>query len=251
MTNQITGRPMDMSRFSQDLLECAKSHNPKRPPHLGVRYRARGGFLPEPGNTIVCHVEKGSRTQEALIAARERYLEAPEAEQFIFTPITSLHMTLFQGIIEFRRKPGFWPSDIPLDTPIDDMTEIMAARLEAFPVFDPFQVAVTTARPAGLLVDGHREEDRRTMRHWRNAFADLLGYRHPDHDDYRFHITFAYVIERLSDAALPHWQDMLNRVAEDVASEVPVLELCPPAFCAFEDMNHFEELLIFDFDEQD
>jgi len=41
---------------------------------------------------------------------------------------------------------------------------------------------------------------------------------------------------------------MLDEVADDIRRKAPVLELTPPAFCVFEDMNHFHELLIFDFE---
>ncbi|MBB6508843.1 hypothetical protein F4695_002192 [Rhizobium soli] len=237
---------MDARLISQDLLKYSATHNPRPPPRLGTRYGRRGGFLPEPGNTIVCHLEKGSATQALLVAARARYLEMPEAERFLFTPVTSMHMTLFQGVIEYRRKPRFWPEDIPLETPIEDMTEIMAARLEGFSTLDPFQVAVKSAKPSGLVVEGKSENDRRAMKAWRDALARLLGYRHLDHDDYAFHITFAYVIERLSDAALPAWQLMLDEVTAEIQRAAPVLQLRPPAFCSFEDMNHFHELMIFD-----
>ena len=48
--------------------------------------------------------------------------------------------------------------------------------------------------------------------------------------------------------ALPRWQAMLDEVVSDIREQTPVLELDPPAFCYFEDMNHFSELLIFDFE---
>ncbi len=240
---------MTERQFSPELLRYAASHNPAPPSHRGTRYGKRGGFLREPGNTVVCHVEKGSETEQALVDVRDGYLDMPEADKLLLTPITSLHMTLFQGIIEYQRKPGFWPADLPLDTPIDDMNEIMAARLEAFQPLDPFSVIVSGAGPAGLTVEGRREEDRKAMRSWRDAFADLLGYRHPDHDTYVYHITFGYPTERLSDAALPVWQSMLDGIAGRIAVRVPELELTPPAFCVFEDMNHFHEILIFDAEE--
>ncbi|MFJ6324445.1 MULTISPECIES: DUF1868 domain-containing protein [unclassified Rhizobium] len=238
---------MDFDAFSPELLKYAKSLHPEPPRYLGTRYDRSGVFKPEPGNTIVCHVTEGSQTQRAMVAARQKYLDMPEAGQFAFTPVSSLHMTLFQGIIEYRRSRPFWPADIALDAPIDEVTEIMGERLKAFSMRDPFKVAVTKARPSGLLVDGATEADRRTMRAWRNALADLFGYRHPDHESYPFHITFAYAIERLVDEALPRWQAMLDEVAAKLRAEVPVLELRPPAFCSFEDMNHFEELLVFEF----
>ncbi|MGO8367591.1 DUF1868 domain-containing protein [Rhizobium ruizarguesonis] len=239
---------MTITTFSPELLFCSKRHNPTPPAHLGSRYRKVGGFLPEAGNTIVCHLEKGSQTQSVLIEAREKYLAMPEAPQFLFTPISSIHMTLFEGVIETRRRQDCWPGDLPLDTPIDDMTALMAARLEGFSMFDPFKVAIAEARPSGLLVDGATANDRKVMRAWRSALADLLGYRQPNHEDYKFHITFAYAIERLEDEALPRWQAMLDDVADDIRRQAAVFELTPPAFCMFEDMNHFHELLIFDFE---
>ncbi|MBX4948779.1 DUF1868 domain-containing protein [Rhizobium binae] len=237
---------MTAMTFSPELLRYSKRHNSNPPAHLGSRYRKAGGFLPEAGNTIVCHVEKASRTQATLIEARERYLVMPEAPQFLFTPISSLHMTLFEGIIESRRRQECWPHALPLDAPIDDMTALLAERLEGFSMAEPFKVAVVAARPSGLLVDGVTESDRKIMRAWRDAFADLLGYRQPNHLDYKFHITFAYPTEWLEDEALPRWQAMLDSVAADIRRKTPVLELTPPAFCVFEDMNHFHELLIFD-----
>ena len=238
---------MSAAHLSPDLLFYSTSRHPEPSVHLGRRFDLSGTFQYEPGNTVVCHVVEGSETQQALIDARAKYLAMPEAGQFTFTPISSLHMTLFQGIIEHRRGANFWPADLPSDMPIDEITEVMGERLKSFSMRDPFKVAVTHARPSGLVVDGTTEEDRRTMRAWRDAFADLLGYRHPDHETYAFHITFAYVIERLSDEALPSWQQLLDEVSSDILARVPILELQPPAFCSFDDMNHFEELQVFNF----
>lgn len=237
---------MDFNSFSPELLNYARSLHPQPPLGLGTRFDRSGVFLPEPGNTVVCHLPEDSQTQRAIIAARQKYLDMPEARQFAFTAVSSLHMTLFQGIIEYRRAPAYWPADVALDTPIDAMTEIMGERLKAFAGRDPFEVTVINARPSGLVVAGATEKDRAAMRDWRNAFADLLGYRHPDHETYVFHITFAYAIERLANEALPRWQRMLDEAAAELRAQLPVIELQPPAFCSFDDMNHFEELLVFE-----
>lgn len=71
-----------------------------------------------------------------------------------------------------------------------------------------------------------------------------FGHRQPQHDDYRFHMTFAYMIDWLRDDELPAWQQMLDAELALLQREAPVLELRPPAFCRFADMNHFEELLV-------
>jgi hypothetical protein len=238
---------MDATSFSRDLLNCAKTRNAGPPPYLGRRYDRSGKFLPEPGNTVVCHLVADSETEKAIIEARARYLAMPEAPQFAFTPISSLHMTLFQGIIEYRRRLPFWPADIPLETSIEEMTALFLERLEDFPGGVPFRVHVTKAKPTGLVLEGVTAEDREAMKGWRDALADIFGYRHPDHETYEFHITFNYVIEGLEDEALPRWQSLLDEVVAGISERAPVLELRPPAFCSFEDMNHFEEVRVFDF----
>lgn len=235
---------MDAAMISPKLFPFSKVRNPGVPAHFGSRYDASGRFLPEPGNTVVCHLIEGSETQRALVDARGRFLAMPEAACLAFTPISSLHMTLFQGVIETRRKPGYWPPELPLDTPIDDTTAVLEQRLVGFQGGPPFRMRVAEVLPTGLVVVGASETDRLALKTWRDRLADLFGYRHPDHDDYEFHITFAYVIERFDEEALIRWQRMLAEVVDDIRRRAELLELCPPAFCSFKDMNHFEELLV-------
>ena len=227
-----------------DLSPFSKRRHPEPPPHLGTRYDRSGSFLREPGNTVVSHVVDGSETQKVLVEARQRYLDMTEAAQLAFTPVSSLHMTIFQGVIEYRRKSGFWPPDLALDMPIDETTVRLRERLREFTGEPPFKVHVVEALPTGLTLDGITAADRKALRDWRDALADIFGYRHPDHDSYRFHITFAYVIQRFDDDALTSWQTMLEQVVADIRQRLDHVELRPPAFCSFEDMNHFEELVV-------
>jgi hypothetical protein len=215
------------------------------PRHLGTRYDRSGAFQPEPGNTVVCHIVEGSETQKALAEARARFRAMPDAASLAFTPLESYHMTLFQGIIEGRRNAPYWPAEVAGDTPIAEMTALFAKRLELFRPRATFNVEVTAVVPTGLIVDGVTAEDRHAMADWRNGFAEAFGYRHPDHDSYQFHITMAYVIDWLDDAALPGWKAMLDETYADIRRHAPVIELRAPAFCSFEDMNWFEELCVF------
>lgn len=231
--------PPNAARYS-------RSAHSKAPSHLGTRYTRDGAFLPEPGNTVVCHLVEGSETQRALVDARARYQAMPDCASLAFTPVESYHMTLFQGILEGRRNYPYWPKDLAGDTPIPVMTERFLERLKGFAGGPAFKVAVQSVRPTGLIVEGVTAADRHAMASWRNEFAEVLGYQHPDHDSYEFHITMAYMIDWLDDAAVPAWQDMLDAVQADIVRRAPVLELRAPAFCSFADMNWFEELAVFD-----
>ncbi|WP_434724057.1 DUF1868 domain-containing protein [Mesorhizobium sp. RIZ17] len=218
--------------------------NPTKPTHLGTRYDTAGNFLLEPGNTVVCHLVQGSPSQAAIVEARDRMLAMPDADRLAFTPISSLHMTLFQGIIEYRRRLPYWPSDVPLDTSIDDMTQLYLQRLEGFEACPSFRVKTVHITPNGLTVAGASAEDERILRLWRDALSVPFGYRHPDHDTYVFHITFAYQIRRLANERAGAWRDLFDDCLSFLEREAPVIELRPAAFCSFKDMKHFEELLV-------
>jgi len=222
------------------------AENADAPLHLGSRYDEAGTFVSDPGNTVVAHLVPGSVTETALLAARQRYLSMADADGLAFTAASSLHMTLFQGVLDRRRETPFWPEDVPLDMPLREVTDLMLARLTGFSAGPDFAVELVQAVPTGLIVEGVSEADRQAMAEWRDRFAALLGYRHPDHERYQFHITFAYPIRWIADQRLGVWADMLDEITDTIKQQVPVLELRAPAFCVFDDMNHFQELLVFD-----
>ncbi|MBZ9653434.1 DUF1868 domain-containing protein [Phyllobacterium lublinensis] len=226
------------------LARYAASHNSVAPRHLGTRYDANGTFLKEPGNTVVCHLVGGSDSERAILEVRKRMMSVPDAGRLTFTPASSLHMTLFQGIIEYRRALPYWPDDVPLDTSIDAMTSIYLERLDGLQNQGAFRIKVIDVSPVGLTVAGVTDEDDATIKAWRDALSIPFGYRHPDHDTYVFHITFAYPIGWLPDERLSAWQELLESSLEFLQHEAPVIEIRPPAFCRFNDMNQFEELLI-------
>ncbi|TGU97067.1 DUF1868 domain-containing protein [Mesorhizobium sp. M00.F.Ca.ET.151.01.1.1] len=218
--------------------------NPMPPTHLGTRYDTSGNFLIEPGNTVVSHLVSGSPSEAVVLAVRDRMMAMPDADRLAFTPVSSLHMTLFQGIIEYRRRLPFWPRDVPLDTGIDAMTRLYLERLRGFQGAGPFNIKVVEIVPTGLTVAGATDEDVRIMRAWRDALAVPFGYRHPDHEAYVFHVTFAYQIQRLADDRAAAWQALFDESLALFGREASVIEIKPPAFCAFRDMKHFEELQV-------
>jgi hypothetical protein len=234
-----------MTSINPSLLAFSRSANTTPPRHLGIRYSTDGTFLSEPGNTVVCHTTTGTPSHAAILSVRERMMRLPQADRLAFTHASSLHMTIFQGIIEYRRNRPYWPDDMSLDTPIDVMTAHYRDRLKDFAPLGPFRARITDLTPEGLTLEGDSAADRLCLRAWRDAFARVFGYRHPDHDHYEFHITFAYIIDWLDDAVLSRWQEMLVEQLAYLKEQTPVVDLNPPAFCSFEDMNHFEELIVF------
>ena len=226
-----------------EIARFAAGQNAKPPSRLGQRYSATR-FLPEGGNTVVCHLDQSVPSHRAILEARERMQALPGAENFLYTPAASLHMTVFEGVIETRRTADAWPADIDRDAPVATVTEALMKRLEPFSAPPAFAVRVKDVLPTGLLLTGATTEDDRIMRDWREALTTPFGYRHSDHDAYRFHMTFAYPTGWIPDDLVPVWIEELNAIRKDLSQAAPVIPLKAPAFCRFADMEAFEELRV-------
>jgi hypothetical protein len=231
--------------MASSLQDYSAANRTDPPRYLGSRYDEAGKFLPDPGNTVVCHLKKGSATEAALLAVRER-IRHKAGNCMAFTAPASLHMTLFQGILDRRRSQSFWPEGVALDTPVPAMTDLFAQRLVGFKPGPSFAVEAVAVLPSGIVVDGVTAADRHALADWRNRLADVFGYHHPDHDAYEFHITYAYPISWIAPAEMGSWQALLDEALVFIRLAAPVLELDAPAFCSFKDMNRFDELVTLD-----
>lgn len=223
--------------FAENFVETGRSE----PPHyLNRRFDAEGTFLPQPGNTVVSHVLDGSATQQALVRLREALRALPCGDCFAYTPVSSLHMTVFQGTIEGRRKPAYWPQELACEAPIDETTAFFLDRLKTFPKASEFRMRPVEVTPLGVVVTGATLADERNIRALRDRLTVPFGYSHPDHRSYTFHITLAYLKAWLPAGAEAIYLPALVELTRSLVTEVEVLELEVPAFCTFNDMTEFK-----------
>lgn len=221
----------------QDILSPGPGAPPPR--HLGTRYDAAGRFLPEAGNTVVCHVPPGSPTADTLDDLHRALRALPWADRFAFTPPASFHMTVFDGVIDTARGAGDWAAGLPADAAIDATTAALAARLEGFAPPPPFRMAIAAVTPFGLSLRGATPQDEAHARAWRDALSAALGIRRANHAAYAFHLTMAYPLAWLPREALPALAAHLQRLTAQMQARLPALDLTRPAFCRFADMTAF------------
>lgn len=233
--------------------EAAAGNDPERPfPWIGKKFTADGRVLPFPGNTIICPIASEHPAMAALQTFRAALATEPYAHKFTFTPPSSYHMTVFEGVVDAERRPGFWPSDLRSDAPLEACNRLFLQKLEAFDLgcAPRFRMRVMEGpgniemRPgAGIyLVPIDAEEDRK-LRQLRDRLAEVLTLHQPNHQTYRFHTTQTYAITPLTEAETARYRTVRRTSLEVLAAAMPVLELGAPAFCVFEDMFAFNPRL--------
>ncbi|MCL6285461.1 DUF1868 domain-containing protein [Ruegeria sp. 2012CJ41-6] len=197
-----------------------------------------------PGLTTLCHIDRGSAAHAALGRIAAALRTGPHAHAFAFLPPDSFHMTLFDGVIDYRRDGVHWPEYLPSDAPIAQVEADWRARLQDFHLPQRFEIDVNGVVGGYTCpVSGADAEHERQLRECRDQLAERLQLRRANHDSYGFHITLAYQVQWLDPQAGQDVVALSDQLFADHGDALRRVEIGPVEFCRFENMYHFEPLL--------
>lgn len=161
-------------------------------------------------------------------------------------------MTIFDGMRESECEPGMWPPG-RAKIPLAESTIIYREKLSAFGrtqlkdlgLAPPYKMRVRSidANTAGigLELEGATTEEEGRMRRLRDAIADVLGFRAPNHHAYIFHVSVAYFLRHVDGESREELERVLKRHLPRF--QAGILRLGAPEFCTFEDMHAFPRVM--------
>ena len=221
----------------------------KYPPGLPDKFDPDGNVLHFPGNTIIFPLREDTQNNtelySSLLLLHDKIKESPLAHLFALLPPSSYHMTVFEGVTDKHRKPGYWPSDMSLDDSLENCTVYFTAKLRSFNLSNdlPYHLSIVGFNSLDSGIGPHIEphtKDNYQLRGLRNRLANLLKYRHSDHATYGFHLGLAYNLMWLTD---DQKTEMMSLLMDHFQSMPKEFKLGPPKFCRLEDMYMFEPIL--------
>ncbi|KAI8270215.1 hypothetical protein K4K58_011616 [Colletotrichum sp. SAR11_239] len=218
---------------------------PQYPAGVPSKFAPDGPVQAFPGNTIICHLSPSDPLYVSMQELSNKLAASKFASLITLLLPTSFHMTVFEGVCDQVRKPGYWPSDLPLEAPLEECNSKFVKALGAFHLGDehapPYKMTVRGFDPLeigiGVWLDGRTPAETERLRSLRNKLADKLNIRHPIHDGYGFHLSVAYLLRHLTDEQNRELLALLLNHFEDMPKE---FELSAPEFCTFENMFAFK-----------
>lgn len=219
------------------------------PPSVGYKFHANGEVRYFPGNTIICPLTRAEPGLCAAVSlAQDRLKAAAFAAAYSFLPPDSFHMTMFEGVLEEKRRPELWPADLPLDAPLDEVTAHFATKLRTLPFERTFWMrcrGLSLSASGGLQIDLVPADaaSEQTLSLSRDRLADLLQYRAPNHASYGFHISLAYLVKWLADEQLELLRAALAAGSAALARSIDTVTLGPAYLTRFDTMYRFEPVL--------
>lgn len=202
------------------------------------------------GWTIVCHVPQDSPLLSHVDDVMDCLHHEAVPGTWSYQPANSLHMTIFPGLAERDlQNPETLPKWL---TAADDILAINRECLRRIEAASPPPVGPLSVRSEGLgLSKGEvrvelslpEEDQRKRVAAFRDAVRTALEWAPEGHEDYRFHLTFAYRLKQPD----PPSGDSLD-VHSEVEKYVPqgtLFDLEAPAFCVIDSMVSFPPILRF------
>lgn len=232
-------------RLTLSLSDMKASPRPKYPSGVPDKFDLDGNVQHFPGNTIISHLSNSTKLYSSLIILYDRLKQDPLSHLYVLLPPSSWHMSVFEGVVDKRREPGYWPSNLATDASLEECTALFENELSSFDLQTdlPYHLSIVEFKPLkngiSLRIEPHMA-DNTALRGLRDQLADLLQIRRPNHNRYGFHLTVAYLLRYPTDDQKSKLMSLLMDHFRDMPKE---FELGPPEFCSFEDMFGFEPLL--------
>lgn len=177
-----------------------------------IKFKENGEFNHFPGNTVVANLYTKQDLMEVVDIIQSRYRELPFIDKFTLTPRNSIHMTVIELLCHENRETEFWSSNLPLDTPLQEIHDYFAKQLEIFPLLD---------------------EEIRTY------VSEKAGVRFPNHDRYQFHISIGYLRIPLTEEEEEEFTKVRAELTEILLEKIPTITVNRIDYTVFEDMRQF------------
>lgn len=210
---------------------------------IGSKFDREGKPMRYPGNTVISDLRESNPAFSMMDRARGLLQRSALASHFILLPRDSYHMTVIRGLNDHVRADGYWPDALPRDTLMQDVDTYVASAVRSVAgpgsirmrfgevVFDDADVRVQ------LLPSD--EEQTTALSTYRDAVADALGLRLPGHNDYRYHLTLAYMLRPIPTHKIREL-NALKATLDEVLTDQPEVTLDPPYMAYYQDMYSFE-----------
>lgn len=210
--------------------------------HIGEKFHPDRSVRTFPGNTIICFVDPQQHAgifQECVWAQEQ--LKAMQCQhKFGFLPPDSFHMTVFQLLVDQPRIAEHWSPFLPHTASLEEMDRFVIEKVANIPAPMGFRIRYKFIRkPATIEVEPADLETEHTLRRYRKRISEATGVQYPDHDSYKFHISFAYHLIKLTPEEEAERQAIFAKIDTRLQETFGVFETTSPQLVFFDDMFTF------------
>lgn len=217
----------------------------KYAPAVNTKFYENGEVREFPGNTFLCSIDKNISLMQEIEFAQNTLKGMKCAHKFAFLPLSSMHMTIFEGLCDQVRKPELWSNKFAIDTAIEETTDFIEKELQNVQALGGFEMVFNSViySPNGAIsirIKPKSEDVHQKIIQCREELSQATGIRLSDSDDYHFHISLNYRILELNKQDEDEMQQTIEKTEKYLDENFGTLVHGPVEFCRFKNMFVFE-----------
>lgn len=210
--------------------------------NIGKKFNANGTVRQFPGNTVISMVNHEQDIFSHFLHIRQLLEETPAAPCVTLLPLSSIHMTIIEGVCDQVRLADHWTSLLPLDCSLAETDALFEERFAGIPPLEPVSLRMTHIVFTGailLRMEPVTQADAARLRRYRDDVSAALGLRFPDHDRYRFHISLGYFTKEPTQQEERELCAFGERAERYIAQHEILMQADPPLLTFFDGMFRF------------
>ncbi len=224
---------MSSKKFSEG------SKMPKYTKHVGEKFNKDGSPRYFPGATIISHLESNQKIYKLMSKIQRDAMDESFSEYYTFLPPSSFHMTVFDLYSDFERYHPKWSTKIDRLLSAQEVNLILKQDFETLSVSENFEMAVDYVAADSIKLTPATEKCSEELILLRDSISKKTGIRFPNHDDYQFHMTFAYLLKELNENTMTDVRRFISTQTTMLKKQLPVFTIRKPCFRVYTTMEAF------------
>ena len=192
-----------------------------------------------PGMTIVSSIVEASNEYKVISNIHKRFDEQNVSKNFAMLPPHSFHMTVFELYNDFERDEEKWSKKIGINSAVWVVNDFLKDAVASIEVPEYILMQPQQLTPNCLYIEPYDIKTKENLKRYRDAVSEATGIRFSDHDEYRFHISFAYSINPLSEEEEKECDVFCTALEKELKEQKLVFNIPFPEICYFTDMFAF------------
>jgi len=222
----------------------------KYAPAVGVKFDKHGKVKEFKGITFLCHIAPHeTKLLNEIKWAQDKLKSMTCAYKFSFLPMTSMHMTVFDCLCEDIREQALWTNKCDLNSSLSDISDMIVNELKPMSRLGDFEMDFHSIYncPIGgsaIRIKPATTTSTQSLLNCRAQLSQATGIKHPNYDDYHFHISLSYRVIELDEGDKEEVLVTTDSIAARLSQTFGTLTHGAVEFCHFNDMFKYTPLHI-------
>jgi hypothetical protein len=165
------------------------------------------------------------------------------SKKFYMLPKESFHMTIISVLNDSNREKAYWPDYLPAELSMYDADRWILEKVSSVKKPQNIQMILSKINPTRLELEPANEETAIALKNYRDTIATVTDTKRIHHDDYKFHLSIAYIFDSLTEQENKKLQNILDKLNEKYLDNRLLIQVPEPEFVIFNNMlSYFTDL---------